>query len=110
MRLSVFDGDPSRLAWSSSDGVAPCIGLFKTGSGIVEATLQSGRKPPTDLDLQKLIWMGKTMSEGERGSVFAVMFRARRGEKRQMTPFAEFKDGSMVAFCRPPWRKGQGLM
>lgn len=106
--MNVFDGDPNKLAWRSTDGNATVISLFKPGVGLLKETALSGRTAPTDKELDELMDKAKQKSK-ERGAspVFLVLFRSK---EKGFIPFVEYHTGKLIAFCRPPWRKGKGVM
>ena len=107
--MHVFDGDPSRLEWRSGPGESTVIAIYGLG-GISRENAISGRRPPTDEELSELMEKAKELSKTERRSVYLVLFRVRNGLNDRFVPFAEFFRGGLTAFCRPPWRKGQGLL
>ncbi len=109
--MNVFDGDPSKLSWKSGNGKSTVLGLFKPGAGFIKETAISGRVPPTDEEFEDLLHNGKKFSTVMDSTVFVVMRRIKKDseENDRLTPFAEYYKGTLVAFCRPPWRRGESI-
>jgi len=114
MDLAVFDGDPDQLGWFSQRGMTSLIGLYQPGKGFVEEGILSGKSPPTDEELEAVFERAKAMSEKDfenssSVSTFVVLRRIRVGESERSLPIAEYFNGQLEAYCRPPWREGEGL-
>ena len=114
MDLAVFDGDPGQLGWQSRRGTRSLIGLYQPGKGFVEEGVLSGQDPPTDEELERVFERAKAKSKQDfenssSVSTFVVLRRIRAGESEKSLPIAEYFNGQLEAYCRPPWRKGQSL-
>lgn len=104
--MNVFDGDPERLAWM---GKTSKISLFRQRHGDVGTTPFKGDFPPSDSEFLQIFERAKTESLEKTGSVFMLMKHSLPGRPDKVLPFAELLNGKLIAFCRPPWRRGAGL-
>jgi hypothetical protein len=102
--MEVWKDDPDVLSW----GPGTIIGIFKPGRGLLKGEGLSGISHPSDKEFQQTMERAKELSKD--GISFLVMKRNNNGEKRtRQIPFAEFNDGELVAYCRPPWLVGKRL-
>ena len=108
--MNVFDGDPGQLSWKSEPGNRTVIGIYQPGEGFLKEHAISGQRAPTDQEFMVLMEKAKELSIEHARPIYLVLFRVKRGVNDRFTTFAEFSEGQLSAFCRPPWRKGEGLM
>jgi hypothetical protein len=109
--MEVFSSDPSRLEWKSEHGEVSVLGIFRPGTGFLKSASLSGKFPPADAEFEHLLGIVKDLSAETIGkSLFMAMkYTGPNRRSNEIVLFAEFLDGKLIAFCRPPWRKGQGL-
>jgi len=125
MNLSTADGDPEALVWIDHKRIKTLLGFFQPGRGFVQDKnlcsdeIFSGRAP-NDEEFESILMRAKALSLTEprdskpKVSVF-IMLRhvtlrkdgSKAGEK--CFPIAEYLNGELEAYCRPPWRRGHGL-
>jgi len=109
--MSVFDGDPNQLAWKCGRGNKTILGYHRDGEDFIKETALSGKSAPSDRELETFLSIGRDLSnETPTVSVFAIaQYSFPNKEGMTVLPFAEYRDAILVAYCRPPWRKGAGL-
>jgi hypothetical protein len=110
--MHVFDGDPSDLEWNlerqGEKKQNTYIAVHQASSGKRNIVI-SGKEPPTDERLSQIMEEAKRLSTDDYKSIYLVLLRSEAGINRKTIAFVEFYKGELVAFCRPPWRKGRGL-
>lgn len=102
--MRVFDGDPECLSWISNQKEKCSIGVLHPEGGILETTCISGEKHPSDTEFENLLRAAKNFSIETEEPAFLGMSIG-----KNIIPLAEYNAGKLVAFCRPPWRKGRSL-
>ena len=106
--MKVFDGDPNELEWHSGSGVSTVIAVYSK-EGLSRKYALSGKRPPSDEEFLELMQQTKELSKEKRRPLYLVLFRVKNGLNSRFTVFAEFFQGNLSAYCRPPWRKGEGI-
>lgn len=107
--MRVFDGDPNYLEWRSRNKENTVIATYNPSTR-KKGYERSGRLPPNDAEFSEIMESAKELSKTEHKPVYLILFRVNDGMSERFTPFAEYSKGELIAFCRPPWRKGQGLI
>jgi len=108
--MHVFDEDPEMLNWESGNGRSTILYAEKPGEGIIQNTMISWRLAPKDSEFEAFLERGKALSKNleQPAPIFLIMKKIDSKTNREITfPFAEYFDGTLIAFCRPPWRNGQ---